>query len=42
VLKEFGTTGVFVFIAGAMMIVMASIGLMGPRTKGRALEAISR
>ncbi|MHA7207275.1 MFS transporter, partial [Burkholderia pseudomallei] len=42
VLKGFGTPGVFVFIAGAMAIVMASIGLMGPRTKGVALEAISR
>jgi putative MFS transporter len=42
VLKEFGSTGVFVFIAGAMLIVMAVIGLMGPRTKGRALETISR
>lgn len=41
VLKGFGTTGVFVFIAGAMAIVMATIGLMGPRTKGIALERIS-
>ncbi|MGS0897044.1 MFS transporter [Burkholderia stagnalis] len=42
VLKGFGTVGVFAFIAGAMAIVMAAIGLMGPRTKGIALEAISR
>lgn len=42
VLKGFGTAGVFVFIAGAMAIVMAAIGLMGPRTKGIALEAISK
>jgi MFS transporter, putative metabolite:H+ symporter len=41
VLKEFGTTGVFVFIAGAMLIVMASIGLMGPKTRDLALEKIS-
>jgi MFS transporter, putative metabolite:H+ symporter len=41
VLKEFGTTGVFIFIAGAMLIVMASIGLMGPRTRDIALEKIS-
>ncbi|CAG4889147.1 MFS transporter [Paraburkholderia gardini] len=40
-LRQFGSTGVFVLIAGAMLIVMAAIGLMGPRTKGRALEAIS-
>ncbi len=41
VLKEFGTTGVFVFIAGAMLIVMAAIGLMGPKTCDIALEQIS-
>jgi putative MFS transporter len=40
-LKEFGTTGVFVFIAGAMLIVMLVIGVMGPRTKGIELEKIS-
>jgi len=42
VLKNFGTTGVFVFIAAAMLIVMASIGLMGPRTRNLTLEEISR
>ncbi|MGF6469842.1 MFS transporter [Paraburkholderia youngii] len=42
VLRYFGTTGVFVFIAGAMLIVMLAIGLMGPRTKGLELEKISR
>jgi len=42
VLKGFGTFGVFAFIAGAMAIVMAAIGLMGPRTKGIALETISK
>jgi MFS transporter, putative metabolite:H+ symporter len=41
VLKNFGTTGVFVFIAAAMLIVMAVIGLMGPRTRNLALEEIS-
>ncbi|WP_246174164.1 MFS transporter [Paraburkholderia hayleyella] len=41
VLKHFGTSGVFVFIAGAMVIVMLAIGLMGPRTKGLELEKIS-
>jgi putative MFS transporter len=40
VLKYFGTAGVFVFIAGAMFIVMLAIGLMGPRTKGLELEKI--
>jgi putative MFS transporter len=42
VLKRFGTTGVFVFIAAAMLIVMGVIGLMGPRTRNLALEEISR
>jgi MFS transporter, putative metabolite:H+ symporter len=42
VLKSFGTTGVFVFIAGAMLIVMIAIGLMGPKTRDIALEQISR
>jgi putative MFS transporter len=42
VLKGFGTTGVFVLIAGAMLIVMLAIGLMGPRTKGLELEKTSR
>jgi putative MFS transporter len=41
-LKTFGTTGVFVLIAAAMLIVMAVIGLMGPRTRNLALEEISR
>jgi putative MFS transporter len=41
ILKEFGTTGVFVFIAAAMLIVMAVIGFMGPRTRDLALEEIS-
>jgi MFS transporter, putative metabolite:H+ symporter len=42
VLKSFGTTGVFVFIAAAMVIVIAVIGWMGPRTRNLALEEISR
>src|SRR5882757_766707 len=42
VLKSFDTIGVFLFIAAAMLIVMAVIGLMGPRTRNLALEEISR
>ena len=42
VLKNFGTTGVFAFIAAAMLIVMAVIGWMGPRTRNLSLEEISR
>jgi len=40
-LREFGVTGVFAFIAGAMVLVILSIGLMGPRTLGKSLESIS-
>jgi putative MFS transporter len=41
-LRQFGTTGVFLFIALAMMIVMMAIGFMGPRTRDLALEEISQ
>jgi MFS transporter, putative metabolite:H+ symporter len=39
-LKVFGAEGVFVFIAGAMVVVMLAIGLFGPRTSNLALEKI--
>jgi putative MFS transporter len=39
-LKIFGAEGVFVFIAGAMVVVMLAIGLFGPRTSNLALEKI--
>ena len=42
VLREFGATGVFVFIAASMGVVVVSIGAFGPRTRGLALEQISR
>ena len=41
VLQHFGVTGVFVFIAAAMGVVMLAIGLMGPRTRNIPLEDIS-
>jgi putative MFS transporter len=41
-LRNYGTLGVFVFIAGAMIIVFLVIAIMGPRTTGLRLEAISR
>ena len=41
-LKTFGATGVFVFIAGAMVVVIATIGLFGPRTSNVALERITK
>ena len=40
-LKAFGTTGVFMFIAGAMAVVTLAIGLMEPKTRDLALERIS-
>ena len=41
-LREFGATGVFYMITGCMVFVMLLIGIMGPRTKGLALEDINR
>lgn len=41
-LREFGAPGVFVFISLSMFVVMASIGIYGPRTRGRSLEEIAR
>ena len=40
-LQRFGTTGVFAFIAASMLVVILSIGILGDRTKGLALEEIS-
>lgn len=42
ILQRFGVDGVFVFIAGAMAIVVAAIALAGPRTNRLALEQIAR
>jgi putative MFS transporter len=41
-LRNYGTIGVFAFIATSMVIVFLVIAIMGPRTTGRRLEAISR
>jgi len=41
VLERSGAFGVFVFIAAAMGVVMATIGLFGPRATNLALEKIS-
>ena len=41
-LAHFGTPGVFGFIGVAMLVVVLSIALFGPRTRGLALEEISR
>ena len=41
-LGNYGTTGVFTFIAGAMVVVFIVIGGFGPATTRRRLEAIAR
>jgi MFS transporter, putative metabolite:H+ symporter len=41
ILEDFGALGVFIFIAAAMAIVMATIGFFGPRTTNLALEKIA-
>jgi len=41
-LRNYGTIGVFTFVAGAMFTVFAIIATLGPRTTGLRLEAISR
>ncbi len=40
-LQNFGSAGVFAFIAASMVMVILSIGIFGPRTRGLALEEIS-
>jgi len=39
--QRFGTAGVFAFIALAMFVVVVSVGVFGPRTRGLTLEQIS-
>ncbi|MGH6987575.1 MAG: MFS transporter [Caulobacteraceae bacterium] len=39
-LRSAGSTAVFAFIAAAMAVVVVSIGVFGPATRGRSLEAI--
>ncbi len=41
ILKGFGASGVFVFIAGCMIVVAGVIGMFGPRTRDLPLEQIS-
>jgi putative MFS transporter len=41
-LRDFGTTGVFLFIASCMLVVVLSVGVFGPRTRGLTLEEASR
>jgi putative MFS transporter len=41
-LRAFGVPGVFTFIAVSMLVVVLAIGIFGRRTRGLALETISR
>jgi putative MFS transporter len=41
-LQRFGTVGVFSFIALAMVMVVLSVGFLGPRTRGLVLEEIAQ
>jgi putative MFS transporter len=41
-LRDFGTTGVFLFIAAAMATVVGVVAIFGPSTTGRRLEEISK
>ncbi|WP_216898079.1 MFS transporter [Nocardia alni] len=40
-LADYGTAGVFVFIAIAMVVVIVAVGGFGPKTNGKRLEEIS-
>jgi putative MFS transporter len=42
ILGRFGAPGVFIFIAGSMLVAALSILLLGPKVNDRPLEAISR
>lgn len=41
-LQKFGTVGVFIFIASAMLVVVLAVGILGTRTRGQALEDIAQ
>jgi len=40
-LRSFGTTGVFALITAMMLLVMADIGIFGPKTNQKALDEVS-
>jgi putative MFS transporter len=41
-LRDFGVPGVFVFISGAMAIVVLAVAIFGPRATGLALDEIAK
>ncbi|BCJ87951.1 MFS transporter [Effusibacillus dendaii] len=42
VLKNYGATSMFGVVAAAMVLIMLDIGILGPRTTGRSLEAVNQ
>jgi putative MFS transporter len=40
-LRDFGTNGVFIFVAVCMAIVILSVSVLGPRTRLLEVEAIA-
>jgi MFS transporter, putative metabolite:H+ symporter len=42
VLRKFGVPAVFALIAGSMVIITLTIGLLGPKTTNRSLESIAQ
>jgi putative MFS transporter len=42
VLRDFGTPGVFAFIALCMLVVVLAVGVFGPQTRGLTLEESSQ
>lgn len=40
-LRDFGPTGVFLFVAACMMVVILSVAILGPRTRRLEVEAIA-
>jgi putative MFS transporter len=40
-LRDFGPTGVFLFVAGCMAVVILSVGTLGPATRRLEVEAIA-
>jgi putative MFS transporter len=40
-LRDFGATGVFVFVAACMAAVIVSVATLGPRTSRLEVEAIA-
>jgi putative MFS transporter len=41
-LEKFGVTAVFIFLDGALICAAVTVAILGPRTRGLALEQISR